>query len=236
MRALAIVVLFSGTALAEEDYSAQLKALQEALPELKISSIAESPIPGLLEVAVGADIYYTSTDGRFFIQGEIFNIQSRDNLTELSRNEARSGYLDQIAGESAVVFAAEDSRHTVTVFTDIDCGFCRKLHQQMGAYNKLGISVRYLFFPRSGPATESWYKAESVWCAEDRNQALTQAKAGMPLPPAQCEDTPVARHYALVNELGLRGTPAIFTDSGDLLVGYRSPDDLIAILNGEGEG
>ena len=232
LRALA-VVLFCATALAQDDYSVQLKALQEALPELKISSVTESPIPGLLEVYVGADIYYTSRDGRFFIQGEIFDIKSRDNVTELSRNQARVGYLDQIAGESAVIFAAEDPRYTVTVFTDIDCGFCRKLHQQVSAYNDLGISIRYLFFPRSGPATESWFKAESVWCAEDRNQALTQAKAGMPLPAAECGDTPVARHYELVNELGLRGTPAIFTEAGDLLVGYRSPDDLIAILTGE---
>ncbi len=225
--------LFCGPALAADDYADQMKLLRDALPELEISSVTEGPVPGLLEIAAGADIYYASRDGKYFIQAEIFDLESRENVTDLSRSQARVGYLDQISDGSAVEFTAKDPRYTVTVFTDIDCGFCRKLHQQMADYNNLGISVRYMFFPRSGPNTESWAKAESVWCSESRQQAMTQAKSGMPLPAADCEDTPVAAHYQLVNELGLRGTPAIFTEAGDLLVGYRSPGDLIAILNGE---
>jgi thiol:disulfide interchange protein DsbC len=227
-----VAILISAVALGE-DYPTQRKMLEEAFPDLKFSRISESPIPGLLQVEVGADIYYASENGHYFVQAEIFDLESRANITEQSRIDARVGYIDEIEKKPAIEFPAADSQYTVTVFTDIDCGYCRKLHQQIADYNDLGISIRYLFFPRSGPATPSWYKAESVWCAESRQEALTLAKSGAVLPEANCQPTPVAEHFELVNELGLTGTPALFTEDGQLLVGYRSPQELIAILKEE---
>jgi len=119
----------------------------------------------------------------------------------------------------------------LTVFTDIDCPYCRKLHSQIAAYNRLGIRVRYLLYPRTGPNTESWTKAEQVWCSGDRNTALTRAKLGEALNTKPCADNPVARSYALGQEFALEGTPAIITPSGELLPGYVPPDVLAAHLN-----
>jgi thiol:disulfide interchange protein DsbC len=229
---IAVITCVSGSSFAA-DYSVQKEKLQTALPDFVITSVGESPIPGLLEVAVGADVYYASPDGNYFVQAEIFDLNTRTNITEVARDNARAGYVDEIEAESAILFAAKDSQYTVTVFTDIDCGYCRKLHGQMSDYNDLGISIRYLFFPRSGPDTDSWAKAESVWCAASRQQALTQAKNGASLPVADCGTTPIASHYKLVNELGLTGTPALFTEGGQLLIGYRDPAQLLTILEDE---
>jgi thiol:disulfide interchange protein DsbC len=240
MRRLPLVALtallalpFSAGVLAAEDYSTQRKLLADAFPDMEFGSIEQSAIPGLLQVSVGADIFYTSADGRYFIQAEIFDLDTRANLTEQSRADARFAYLDDIEAQPAIEFPAADHQYTVTVFTDIDCGYCRKLHQQVADYNDLGVSIRYLFFPRSGPDTTSWAKAESVWCADSQQDALTRAKSGEVLPAADCLPTPVADHYKLVNDLGLTGTPALFTEGGQLLVGYRSPQELIEVLDNE---
>ena len=119
----------------------------------------------------------------------------------------------------------------MTVFTDVDCSYCRKLHSEIAEYNRLGIRVRYVFYPRSGPGTESWRKAEAVWCSSDRQAALTLAKSGKELPVnASCGPTPVARTYALGQELGMRGTPGIFTEHGDYFAGYYGPERLLQKL------
>jgi thiol:disulfide interchange protein DsbC len=228
-----MLALTASAALPAQDYSAQREQLQDAFPDLEIGAIAESAIPGLLEFKVGADVFYASADGRYFVQAEIFDLENRVNVTEESRIQARAGYIDEINQKPAIEFAAADSKYSVTVFTDIDCGYCRKLHQQIAEYNERGISIRYLFFPRSGPNTPSWAKAESVWCSDPQQEALTRAKSGEVLPEADCEATPVADHYKLVNELGLTGTPALFTAGGQLLVGYRTPQELEQILKSE---
>ena len=128
-----------------------------------------------------------------------------------------------------VVFSPEKYDHTVTVFTDIDCGYCRKLHNEMNGYHDNGIRVRYMFFPRAGVGSDSYQKAVSVWCADDRNEAMTQAKQGRPLPEKQCEN-PVREELLLGRLLGVNGTPAIFLESGEMIPGYVPPDKLKAIL------
>jgi thiol:disulfide interchange protein DsbC len=123
-----------------------------------------------------------------------------------------------------LVFSPKDPKYTITVFTDVDCAYCRKLHSQMAEYNRLGIKVRYLFYPRSGPDTESWEKAEEVWCSNNRADALTRAKRGEEnVGPKHCGGSPVARQYALGQDLGVQGTPAIVLASGEMLPGYVPP-------------
>jgi thiol:disulfide interchange protein DsbC len=141
--------------------------------------------------------------------------------------------LAEVPESSMVIFAAAQPKYTITVFTDIDCGFCRKLHSQIADYNRLGITVRYLAFPRTGPGTESWAKAQQVWCSPDRKTALTRAKLGEALHVARCDD-PVAREYELGRALGISGTPGIFTSDGDMLPGYVPPDELLGELKGSG--
>lgn len=208
--------------------------IQEAFPEIKVTGVKPSPIAGLLQMSVGAELYYVSEDGKYFITGDIYGMENRENLTETARSEARADYLQSLGDDDGVFFAAENEKYVVTVFTDIDCPYCRKLHREMADYNDNGISVRYLFFPRQGPGTPAWIKAEAVWCADSRQQAMTDAKNGVELESADCEETPVADHYVLGKQMGISGTPAIFTSEGELIVGYRDADELLNLLEEAG--
>ncbi len=195
-------------------------------PEIKPEQIVESPIPGLYEVRVGSKIAYISANGQYLIQGEIIDLNSDRNLTENRREGVRRDVLAGIPESEMVVFSPPKSTSTVTVFTDLDCGYCRKLHKQIADYNARGIKVRYMYFPRSGPGTDSWIKAEQVACAPDPRAALTRAKLGQVLKDKPCANNPVARHYNIGKDFGLQGTPAIVLESGELIGGYLEPAEL----------
>jgi thiol:disulfide interchange protein DsbC len=175
-----------------------------------------------------------STDGRFVLQGELYDLDSSENLTERTRAAARVDVLAAVDPANAIVFAprAENVKHRITIFTDIDCGYCRQFHREIDKVNALGVEVRYLFFPRTGPDTESWTKADRVWCAADRKAALTKAKLGGAVPEETCEATPVEEHYNLGHLVGVRGTPAVFSETGELLGGYLTPTELVELLDG----
>ena len=198
--------------------------------DVKVEDVQPSPIQGLYEVRSGADVGYVSTDGRFYVDGDIFDMQSKDNLTESRREKGRLELLARVADADAIVFSPKGTvRHSLTVFTDVDCAYCRRLHQEIDELNRLGIRVRYLMYPRSGPDTESWRKAESVWCSADRRDALTRAKRGEAVKSVKCA-TPVAAQFALGHELGIHGTPGIFTDRGEYLAGYLPAAQLAQYL------
>jgi thiol:disulfide interchange protein DsbC len=213
---------------------ALLGAAPAALPDVPPApSAADSrptPVPGVLEVRRGADIVYISRDGQYLFTGDLYQIAGRNNLSEARRRELRRQLIDAVPESQMVIFSPPQPRYTVTVFTDVDCGYCRELHRQIADYNRLGVRVRYLFFPRTGPNTESWYKAEKVWCSVDRKAALTRAKLGEELDAKPCGATPVAQGYALGKALGIEGTPGIYAANGALLGGYLSPESLVAAL------
>ena len=202
------------------------------LPGVAIDHISDSPITGVYEIAIGANVAYVSDDGRYLLQGELFDLDSSENLTERSRSRARVDLLAAVDSAQMIVFAPEDkpAKHQIMVFTDIDCGYCRKFHQEIQDVTDLGIQVQYLFFPRSGPGTESWSKAGNVWCADDPNEALTTAKAGGSVTARKCDGTPVQAHYDLGQQVGVRGTPAIFSASGVQLGGYLPAAALLGRL------
>ena len=204
-------------------------ALLKLLPAgSKLDDLRPSPIPGIYEFSEGADVSYLTADGKYFLDGNVYDMRTRENLTEELRNKARLAMINAVPESQMLIFSPKNPQYTITVFTDVDCQYCRKLHSQMAELNKLGVRVRYMFYPRSGPNTESWRKAEAVWCSADRNEALTRAKAGGPLDLTKsCGPTPVAREYALGQSIGVRGTPAIVTDSGDYINGYMAPRDLV---------
>ncbi len=145
-----------------------------------------TPVNGMFEITRGSDISYSSSDGRYVIIGDLIDLDSDANLTENRRRGIRNRMLDAIPESEMLVFSPKNPKYTITVFTDIDCGYCRRLHSQIAEYNRLGIRVRYLFYPRSGPDTESWHKAEAVWCAANRNDALTRAKNGEDIKSPKC--------------------------------------------------
>jgi thiol:disulfide interchange protein DsbC len=208
------------------------KAVTEALHGAKPDSIKPSPIHGLYEVTVGPKLFYVSEDGAFLIQGHIVDLKAKDDVTEPHEAAARTAALDKLGTDKMIVFKPKITKHSVYVFTDIDCGYCRKLHSEIDQYLQQGMEVRYLFFPRAGEGSDSWQKAESVWCAKDRNAALTKAKKGESLETLACKN-PVAEQYKLGTDLGANGTPMIVTDKGNLLPGYVPAAQLAKMLDEE---
>ncbi len=178
---------------------------------------------GLYEVMQSGEVVYVTTDARFAISGQLYDLEHHTNLTRLS-------VISGIKDEDTIIFAPKTPRYTVTVFTDVDCQYCRKLHAQIAEYNRRGIRVRYVFYPRSGPGTDSWRKAEAVWCSADRADALTRAKLGAAMPRSQPCKTHVTQSYEAGNALGMQGTPGIFSERGEYISGYLSPEDLLSRL------
>jgi thiol:disulfide interchange protein DsbC len=231
--AVLFVVLWAATssgsvALADDGKDPRAELLKHLPPGSKLEDLRPSPIAGLYEFMQGAELSYLTADGKFFVDGNIYDMDSRQNLSETRRAQARAKLIGAVPESQMVIFSPENPRYTITVFTDVDCAYCRKLHSEIAEINKLGVRVRYVFYPRSGPGTESWRKADAVWCSSNRNEALTRAKAGGTLDMKKtCGETPVNREYTLGQAIGVRGTPAIVTESGDMIAGYMPPHDLL---------
>lgn len=176
-------------------------------------------VPGLYEFASGPKLYYVSEDGAYFLEGSLIDVQANKDLTEARLGQGRIGELDKVGLKNMIVFKPKKTKHSIYVFTDIDCGYCRKLHSEMDQYLNAGIEVRYLFFPRAGLNSDSYNKAVAVWCAKDRQAALTKAKKGEAIDMKQC-DNPVQAHMKLGEEFGASGTPMLVTEKGTIIPGY----------------
>jgi thiol:disulfide interchange protein DsbC len=216
------------TAPAKDARSEILRKFPDAKPE----DIRPSPVSGVFEVSRGADFVYVTADGKYVFAGDLYDLSSdaTANLSERRRREVRARLLAAVPDSQALVFSPRNPKFTVTVFTDVDCSYCRKMHSEIAQYIEQGIRVRYLFFPRSGPGSEGWDKAVQVWCSPNRNDAFTRAKRGENLKTAKCGQNPVARDFNLAQDLGLRGTPQIFLPNGELLPGYVPPVRLAGLL------
>jgi len=219
-------------AMAEDKTTAEMrKTLSALVPGSSPSSIRPAPIPGLYEVMYGPELFYATADGRYLFLGNIVDLETKANLSEERRGGARLSAIDALGEDSMVVFAPKGKpRHTVNVFTDIDCPYCRKFHQEVGELNRLGVKVRYLAFPRAGVGSQGYRDALSVWCAEDRKTAMTEAKAGKKLPERQC-DNPIDEHYNTGQLVGVTGTPSIITDTGRMIPGYMPAKELAKALD-----
>jgi thiol:disulfide interchange protein DsbC len=206
-------------------------ALAKKFPDMKVDEVRSSPMAGIYEVVMGGEVAYISADGRFLIAGDMYEIDSRTNVTEAGRQKTRVQALSKLDEKDMIVFKPQKVKYTITVFTDVECGYCRKLHSEIAQLNDRGVQVRYLAYPRAGPGTEDWAKMEAVWCSTDRKKAITDAKAGKTVKAQQCA-TPVAKQYRLGEQLGVRGTPAIFTETGEYIGGYLAPDQMVSRLDG----
>ena len=227
---LLAAVFVSGASMASGlKLSKEMRAMLKQL-EVPQENIRKTPIDGLYELQVGTKIFYLSKNGEYLLTGNMIELGTRENLTEKRLGSLRVDAIKGVGKDQQISFKAKKPKHSITVFTDIDCGYCRKLHAEMAAYNKLGISVNYLFYPRTGPGSPSYDKAVSVWCSKNRNQAMTQAKSGEKLSEASCNN-PVTTHFQLGNQMGINGTPAIVTETGELMPGYVPPARLIKELD-----
>jgi thiol:disulfide interchange protein DsbC len=200
------------------------------LPGVDPADVAPSPVPGLYEVTMGGDMAYVSADARYVLVGNVYDVESQQNLTATRRAAVRAKALAGVSESNMIVFGPPNSKMTVTVFTDIDCGYCRKFHAQIADINKAGVRVRYMLWPRTGPETESWKKAEQVWCSADRRDALSRAKKGETLKSKPCGDAALKTQYEFGMDMGVDGTPAVFTQNGDYLGGYMTPAELVQAI------
>ena len=206
--------------------------LQKLNPNIKVDYIGASPLPGFREVIVGGQLIYVSDDGKYLVQGTVVDIDTKSELTGSSTALAsyRLGLLQSAPVSERIVFAPANPTYTVSIFTDIECGYCRKLHNEIAELNKLGIAVEYLAFPRMGLGSKDYRGMVSVWCSADRNQALTAAKSGRPVADKECKN-PVATQYELGQRLGVTGTPAVYAPDGTQLGGYLPPQQMREALD-----
>jgi len=196
------------------------KAIIAHVDDIGKFDVQPSPIPGLYLVIAPPRVMYISEDAKYIIDGDVTNISTGENHTEAFRNASRFAAVDAVKDTMIIFSPPKDKiKHTISVFTDMDCFYCQKLHKEMAEYNRLGIEVRYLAYPRQGLHTPSYDKAVTVWCSKDQKAALTKAKNGEKLEPLKC-DHPVDKHFALGNLLGVRGTPALLLENGQLYPGY----------------
>lgn len=228
---LAIAMLSTSQVYADASNTVR-QALKNSMPSVKIDSIKDSEINGVQEVIMQSGIYYISNDGKYLLQGHLIDLVAKKDLTEAKLSEVRVNALKNLGTDNMIVFKSKMEKYKVSIFTDIDCGYCRKLHSEIDQYLAQGITIQYLFFPRAGKGSESYDKAIAVWCAKDRQQALTNAKLGN-IPNSPKCDNPVDKHMALGEQFEVRGTPMIVTAKGNVLPGYMPAKQLASTLANE---
>ncbi len=236
MKKITAILLFSAVFLMANSVGADeasiKKALNEFMPGALVDSVKPAEIQGLYEVVAGGNIFYASEDGRYLMQGQLYDSVAKKNITESKLANVRKVAMDKVGEKNMIIFKPKTPKHVVSVFTDIDCGYCRKLHSEIDQYLAQGITVQYLFFPRAGKGSESYAKAISVWCAADQQKALTSAKKGEKLESKTCEN-PIDEHMQLGEAFGMSGTPMIVTEKGMVLPGYVPAVQLAKMLEAE---
>lgn len=198
-------------------------ALLQLDPNFKPDYIGAAPFPGFREVVVGGQVLYVSDDGRYLFQAQPFDIQEKQFASSEGLLSYRRKLLESAPRADRIVFAPANPKYTISVFTDIECGYCRKLHSEIGELNKQGIAVEYLAYPRMGLGSQDYKDMVAVWCAADKKQALTEAKSSGKVPGAANCKNPVTMQYNLGQRLGVNGTPAIFAPDGTQIGGYLPP-------------
>lgn len=225
----AVFMTFAAMASAAEA-DASLEAVRAKISAmfefLEPEDVVTSPLDGWYMIQKGSIVAYVSADGRYLMQGDVIEIDTQQNLTELARSGVRRELVAGLGDEETILFSPENVKYSVTVFTDVDCTYCRKLHNEIDQYLEQGIEIRYVLYPRGGPASRAWTTSEDVWCAKDRNGALTAAKMDGPFETSKCDSGMITRHYSLGQDIGLSGTPAIVTEDGTLIAGYLPPSAL----------
>ena len=199
-------------------------------PKMPIESIEAAPIKGFQQVIVNGQALFVSNDGKYLVQGTVYDVARRVSLGEEALQGLRAELLRTIPAKDRIVFAPKDPKYTVTVFTDVECGYCRKMHSEIAEYNRQGIALEYVAYPRMGLGSEDFRKMVAVWCSPDRRKALTDAKNDRPVPARECTN-PVTMHFALGQRMGLTGTPMVLTADGVQLGGYVPPEQLRAMLD-----
>lgn len=232
-----------------QDGSAVDKAWADALREkltttlvaatntpLEIISIRKTPFEGLVEVELNTgETLFSDLTGDYLVTGDLFRVDTSAglvNLTAEARQAKVAGWIAAVPEDQMIIFRPEQVKGIITVFTDVDCTYCRKLHGEIDAILAQGIEVRYMAYPRGGEASTAYPKMISVWCSDDRKKSLTQAKHGQNIPARECQNH-VLEHYNLGNKIGITGTPSIVLKDGTVIPGYLDSQQLAAAVFGQ---
>jgi len=214
---------------AKADNFSKVKKAVEKVLGLRIDTVQSTPIKDLYEVMTERGIFYSTVDGSYIVRGSLFDTANNfADLTEQAMKNMRLGKLDELEG-SMIIYPAKSEKYQVTVFTDVDCGYCRKMHKDVPKYNAMGITVRYMAFPRGGEGYPAWTAMQSLWCSDDQRKAMDELKAGVRIAPKLCPNQ-VPAHYQLGVEFGVSATPSLLLNDGSLLVGYSNPQELLKVL------
>ena len=235
LAATLVVVQLLGCAQAESDSDAKaIAAIKKELASFDVSSVAPSPIPGLYEVIANGQVVYFTGDLKYIVNGSLIDNVTKIDITQKRMDELNSKAFAELEEGDYLAFKPEkgEPKFVLNVFTDVDCGFCRKLHQEVPKLTAKGVEVRYFLYPRAGPTSGSARKLEAIWCADDKQTAMTRAKSGQSVESKRCAN-PIGSHIALANQMGLTGTPLLFTGGGTRISGYRPADQLYAMLLSE---
>ncbi len=230
-----LIISFStsfAVSAAEQSGADKLKqALAKSMPNVQATKISATPVEGLYEVIVGSQVVYMSVDARYMIEGDLYDLKTKSNVSEDAKSAIRLSAINKLGAENMLVYTPSETKKAkdvITVVTDIDCPYCRRLHSEIPDYMKNDVEVRYIFMPLKGASDMK--KTVSVWCSDDKQLALDIAKAGGEVEDKVCEN-PIKEHLKIARELGVRGTPAIILENGQLLPGYVPVDKLVAELN-----
>lgn len=228
-------VLFSQALAGEvsEDLQQVREKVAEMFDSIEPEHVNVSPVDGWYTIQKGSIVAYITKDGRYLLQGDLIDLDNDINLTEASRSESRRDLMASVTSDRAITFSPTETKYSVSVFTDVECTYCRRLHSQIDEYLAHGIEVRYLLYPRNGPASRSWNTSEEVWCARDRQNALTMAKLDRKFETSNCDASIIQDNYLMGKAIGLSGTPAMVLDNGTLIGGYLPPDALLQRLEQE---
>jgi len=233
---LLLGALIASMPMAHADQKSDMAGIEKAIARnfngAAADSVSPSPVKGVYQAVFGTNVLYFSADGKHMFSGNLVDTATKENLTEKARGKLVLQALKQIPRDEELIIGPKKPKHWVAVFTDVDCPYCAKFHKEVPELNKAGIEVRYLFYPRAGVKSSAFKRMTSVWCSDDRAAAITAAKAGKPIPEKTCE-TPILKHMALAEEVGLRGTPLIVTEKGEVIPGYVPAKKLEAMLDAE---
>jgi len=232
MLGLCFVLSFTALSASADELGDLRENIEALLPGVPVSSVSETPVDGLYELIAGGQLYYVNKTGEYLLDGNLIQLNNRHNLTEARLGKLHFGMFAEIGEENMLIYEPPTkSNRSLTIFTDISCGFCRRLHAEIDTLMEEGVRVRYLLFPRAGLGSQGHKDLESVWCADDPQAAMTRAKAGGRIDAKSC-DNPIESHVALAERVGLRGTPLMYLDSGERIPGYREATIIANMIHG----
>lgn len=225
---LGLLLPLCGFAGEQEDIAQLKENLAKEMPEMPVDEIKSTPVPGLYQLITESRLFYLTPDLKYAFRGSIIDLDNKIDLTAQEQGRLSMLAINAVGEDKMVIFEPKEGKgeRSITVFTDTSCPYCARLHSEVPALNEAGIRVRYLLYPRAGVGSDAYKVLQSIWCADDRQQALTDAKAGKDIEEKAC-DNPIAEHIELARQVGLQGTPLVFTDAGEMISGYRPANVII---------